>query len=208
MKKLLPLLFSLLMIIPGCINNQVIDDYYGEDINPGQPYSDFILVDQNNNSYSSENLEGKVVVIAFLFTNCPDICPIVSSHLAWLVTQLGDDVDSKVEIITITVDPWRDTPDILDSYTTKRNLSWTHLTSNTIDNTSRYPDLEKIWGDFGVGINVVEANGTSARHHGTIYEVDHSTGTIIVDKNGYQRVWWGDLEWIPELVLEDIQALM
>ena len=196
------------MIIPGCISDQVIDDYYGDDITPAQPYSDFILVDQNNNSYSSENLDGKVVVIAFLFTNCPDICPIVSAHLAWLVMQLGDDIGSKVEVITITVDPWRDTPAILDSYATKRNLSWTHLTSNTIDNTSGYPDLEKIWGDFGVGINVVEANGTSARHHGTIYEVDHSTGTIIVDKNGYQRVWWGDLEWIPELVLEDIQALI
>ncbi len=208
MRRIISVFIVLLIAIPGCLEEGESDIFYGDDINPKQPYSDFILVDQNNESFSSEDLHGKVVVIAFLFTNCPDICPIVSANLAWILSQLGDDVGTEVEILSITVDPWRDTPEVLQSYSTQRELNWTHLTSTNIDNSSSYPDLETIWGDFGVGISVVEANGSSARHHGTIYEVDHSTGTIILDREGNQRVWWGDLDWVPELVLEDIRSLM
>jgi protein SCO1/2 len=197
-----------MMVIPGCLSNTEIDDYYGDDINPPLAFQSFELVDQNNNSFSSESFAGKVVVIAFLFTNCPDICPIVSANLAYIAKELGTDYGTEVEILTITVDPWRDTWETLADYSEGRNLNWTHLTSNTIDENDQYPELEAVWGDFGVGLSVVEANGTSARHHPAAYEVDHSTGTIIIDRSGNQRIWWGDLDWAPELVLQDIRALM
>ena len=197
-----------MMVIPGCLSNTEIDDYYGDDINPPLAFQSFELVDQNNNSFSSESFAGKVVVIAFLFTNCPDICPIVSANLAYITKELGTDYGTEVEILSITVDPWRDTWETLADYSEGRNLNWTHLTSNTIDENDQYPELEAVWGDFGVGLNVVEANGTSARHHPLAYEVDHSTGTIIIDRSGNQRIWWGDLDWAPELVLQDIRALM
>jgi len=197
-----------MMVIPGCLSNTETDDYYGDDINPPLAFQSFELVDQNNNSYSSESFTGKVVVIAFLFTNCPDICPIISANLAYIAKELGTDYGTEVEILSITVDPWRDTWETLADYSEGRNLNWTHLTSNTIDENDQYPELEAVWGDFGVGFSVVEANGTSARHHPAAYEVDHSTGTIIIDRSGNQRIWWGDLDWVPELVLQDIRALM
>ena len=49
---------------------------------------------------------------------------------------------------------------------------------------------------------------TSARHHPDAYSVNHSTGTVLVDHRGLQQVWWGDNDWFPELVLEDIRMLI
>jgi len=48
----------------------------------------------------------------------------------------------------------------------------------------------------------------TVKHHPLAYWVDHTTGTIIVDKQMQQRVWWGDTDWNPELVLEDIEYLV
>ena len=49
---------------------------------------------------------------------------------------------------------------------------------------------------------------TSARHHPDAYSVNHSTGTVLIDHRGLQQVWWGDNDWFPELVLEDIRMLI
>ena len=50
--------------------------------------------------------------------------------------------------------------------------------------------------------------GTSARHHPLDYWVDHTTGTVMIDKNMQQRVWWGDTDWVPELFLDDLEILL
>ena len=114
----------------------------------------------------------------------------------------------NVTIMSITVDPWRDSPAVFAEYMVKMNLSWPHLTVNDTEN--EIGALENVWEDFGVGLQIVEngSNDTSARHHPMDYDVDHSTGTVLVDKNGMQRVWWADLDWMPELVLEDVRYLL
>tara|TARA_B100000212_G_scaffold73852_1_gene52113 strand:- start:346 stop:798 length:453 start_codon:yes stop_codon:yes gene_type:complete len=83
-------LFLVLMIIPssGCLSGE-IDDFYGEDISPPIPVDDFVLVDENGETVSMSDFEGKVVVVAFLFTRCPDICPVVSANLAFVEQELG-----------------------------------------------------------------------------------------------------------------------
>ena len=72
--------FLVLLIISssGCLSGEV-DDFYGEDISP-IPVDDFVLVDENGETVSMSDFEGKVVVVAFLFTRCPDICPVVSAN--------------------------------------------------------------------------------------------------------------------------------
>ena len=64
--------------------------FYGEEIKPEVSVEDFILLDENGEPYALSELEGKVIVIAFLFTRCPDICPIVSANLHYVAEQLGD----------------------------------------------------------------------------------------------------------------------
>ena len=51
------------------------------------------------------------------------------------------------------------------------------------------------------------STNSSARHHPDDYTVNHETGTILVDRFGYQRVWWGDNDWVLDLVLDDVRYL-
>lgn len=228
----------LILALPGCIGSEEPDVFYGEDINPPIPVSDFLLVDQDGENFSFSEYEGKVVVIAFLFTRCPDICPIVSANLDYLQMMLGEDYGETVEILSITVDPWTDNHTVLSEYSEQRGLEWPHL-------TGELDDLENVWLEFDVGLTTYDtdtdgdgvADGfdtcletpegeqvddrgcgvetqqegegdVSVKHHPLDYWVDHTTGTIIVDKQMNQRVWWGDMDWNVELALEDIMLLV
>ncbi|MEC8914405.1 MAG: SCO family protein, partial [Candidatus Thermoplasmatota archaeon] len=185
--------------------------------------------------------QGKVIVVAFLFTRCPDICPIVSANLDFVSEELGDKFGSEVAILSITVDPWADNSSVLSAYAEQRGLDWPHLTTSDPSDLS---ELEDVWRNFGVGLDVYNSDEDSdgvadgfdtcpgtpegesvdddgcgletqqpdgdvqVMHHPLTYWVDHTTGTIIVDKQMRQRVWWGDTDWNAELVLEDIYLLL
>ena len=226
-----------LLITPGCLSNGEIDEFYGEDINPPIAVNEFVLIDDKGEYVTMSQFEGQVVVVAFLFTRCPDICPVVSANLAFIAQELGELHGTSVQIITVTVDPWTDNSSVLGNYADVRGLSWPHLTGSV-------EDLEPVWMNFDVGLATydtdidndgvadgfdscpdtpegeeVDNNGCGkdtqqpdgevvTNHHPLDYWVDHTTGTIIVVKNMEQRVWWGDTDWNPELVLEDILSLV
>ena len=228
--------FSLL-ITPGCLSGEEVDEFYGEDINPPIAVDEFVLIDEKGEYVAMSQFEGQVVVVAFLFTRCPDICPVVSANLAFIAQELGELHGTSVQILTVTVDPWTDNSSVLGNYADVRGLSWPHLTGSV-------EDLEPVWLNFDVGLATyntdadndgvadgfdscsstpegeeVDNNGCGkdtqqpegevvTNHHPLDYWVDHTTGTIIVDKQMNQRVWWGDTDWNPELVLEDILSLV
>ena len=230
------LAFTLLMT-PGCLSNGEVDEFYGEDINPPITVNEFQLIDEKGEIVTMSQFEGQVVVVTFLFTRCPDICPVVSANLAFIAQELGDLHGTSVQILTVTVDPWTDNSSVLGNYADVRGLSWPHLTGSV-------EDLEPVWMNFDVGLATydtdvdddgvadgfdscpdtpegeeVDNNGCGkdtqqpdgeviTNHHPLDYWVDHTTGTIIVDKNMEQRVWWADTDWTPELVLEDILSLV
>ena len=226
-----------LLVTPGCLSNEEIDEFYGEDINPPITVNEFQLIDDKGEIVTMSQFEGQVVVVTFLFTRCPDICPVVSANLAFIAQELGDLHGTSVQILTVTVDPWTDNSSVLGNYADVRGLSWPHLTGSV-------EDLEPVWMNFDVGLATydtdvdddgvadgfdscpdtpegeeVDNNGCGkdtqqpdgeviTNHHPLDYWVDHTTGTIIVDKNMEQRVWWADTDWNPELVLEDILSLV
>ena len=78
----------------------------------------FMLTDQFNNKFDFSSTKGKVTLIYFGYTNCPDICPVVMSKFAYVKNELGDESE-KVEMIMITTDPNTDTPEILNEYIKK-----------------------------------------------------------------------------------------
>ena len=238
MSRKIALFVSLMLLLtPGCLSGGEIDEFYGEDINPPISVEEFVLIDENGEYFSMSQLEGKVVVVTFLFTRCPDICPVVSANLAFIAQELGEMHGTSVQIITVTVDPWTDNSSVLSSYADVRGLSWPHLTGSV-------EDLEPVWKNFDVGLATydtdvdndgvadgfdscpetpegeeVDNNGCGkdsqqpegevvTNHHPLDYWVDHTTGTIIVDKGMNQRIWWADTDWNPELVLEDILSLV
>ena len=231
------ILSFILIITPGCLSSGEIDEFYGDDINPPIEVERRELIDTNGDIVNLSQFEGQVVVVAFLFTRCPDICPVVSANLAFVAKELGDLHGTSVQIITITVDPWTDNSSVLGNYAEVRGLSWPHLTGS-------YDDLAPVWMNFDLRLEAykddldsdgvadifdscpetpegeeVDNNGCGkdtqqpegdvvTNHHPLDYWVEHTTGTIIVDKNMQQRVWWGDNDWNPELVLEDILSLV
>ena len=201
----------------GCLGGEtpIPDDFNGDDIYPTVAVESFELVNQDDITINSSIYENKVVVVVFMFTRCPDVCPIVSANVKWLYSQLGTEEQEQVEIISITVDPWVDDPNLLTLYRENMSLDWNHF-------TGELEQLEPVWGNFGVGLKTVssdeyganysnssDSENTSGRHHPELdYLVDHSTGTILVDKDGFQRVWWGDADWVPEFALQDVKKLV
>ena len=218
MKKIIiTLAMCMMFILPGCINsdNNTESIFHGDIISDARPISDFTLLTSDNTSYDfKENTEGKVTVIAFLFTNCYDICPVVTYNLRAIHETLNESQLDKIEFLTITVDPWRDNTTILEEWKQSTKSNWTHLTvSDTQQSSSEMSTLAQVWNDFDVGFKIEEnttESNTSGRHHPSSYDynIAHSTGTVLVDHEGNQRIWWGDYDWIIDLVKEDILNLV
>ena len=216
-KNTITLLLCMMFILPGCINsdNETENIFHGDIISDARPISDFTLLTSDNTSYDfKENTEGKVTVIAFLFTNCYDICPVVTYNLRAIHETLNESQLEKIEFLTITVDPWRDNTTILEEWKQSTKSNWTHLTvSDTQQSSSEMSTLAQVWNDFDVGFKIEEnttQSNTSGRHHPSSYDynIAHSTGTVLVDHEGNQRIWWGDYDWIIDLVKEDILNLV
>tara|TARA_Y100001935_G_C17214942_1_gene462085 strand:+ start:154 stop:795 length:642 start_codon:yes stop_codon:yes gene_type:complete len=206
-----------MFILPGCINseNDTQSIFHGDIITDARPISDFTLLTSDNMSYDfKQQTEGKVTVIAFLFTNCYDICPVVTYNLRAIHETLNQSQMDKIEFLTITVDPWRDNTTILEQWKQSTKSNWTHLTvSDTQQSSSEMSTLAQVWNDFDVGFKIEEnttESNTSGRHHPSSYDynIAHSTGTVLVDHEGNQRIWWGDYDWIIDLVKEDILNLV
>lgn len=216
-KTIITLAMCMMFILPGCINsdNETENIFHGDIISDARPISDFTLLTSDNTSYDfKENTEGKVTVIAFLFTNCYDICPVVTYNLRAIHETLNESQLEKIEFLTITVDPWRDNTTILEEWKQSTKSNWTHLTvSDTQQSSSEMSTLAQVWNDFDVGFKIEEnttQSNTSGRHHPSSYDynIAHSTGTVLVDHEGNQRIWWGDYDWIIDLVKEDILNLV
>ena len=216
-KTIITLAMCMMFILPGCINsdNDTESIFHGDIISDARPITDFTLLTSDNTSYDfKENTEGKVTVIAFLFTNCYDICPVVTYNLRAIHETLNESQLDKIEFLTITVDPWRDNTTILEEWKQSTKSNWTHLTvSDTQQSSSEMSTLAQVWNDFDVGFKIEEnttESNTSGRHHPSSYDynIAHSTGTVLVDHEGNQRIWWGDYDWIIDLVKEDILNLV
>ena len=214
-KKIFASIVMILFFIPGCTtpwNNEVVNDvkFNGADLVP-KDVIPFTLTNYDNSIFNMSDYEGKVVIVSFIFTECEDICPIITSYLKWVSEKLGDDYPNNVSILSITVDPWTDTPYKMSEYVELKNATWPHL--SIADINSELNGMEKIWENFDVGLKIIDNSTTndgnsSGRHHSLDYSVDHETATIIVDKSMQQRVMWGDYDWVPELVVEDVRTLL
>ena len=104
-KNLFAILMALCFVTSGCIGNEEVDIFYGEDISPSMPAEDFTLTDEEGNEFNFYDYEGDVVVVAFLFTRCPDVCPVVSANLAYVSQLLGDLYRTEVQICLLYTSP-------------------------------------------------------------------------------------------------------
>jgi len=220
-KKLISIVLIVTLLLPGCYEAAIEENkdvFFGIDIE-SKEVPMFTLITENNTEFNITEFEGKVVVISFVFTRCPDVCPVVVQSLKWLSQQFPDEYHSDLEILAITVDPWLDTPEAMGQWKENMSADWNFLSWDVDpDNDGTFnPEeigvMEEVWGAFGVGLQTYKAgeennSETNARHHPFEYFIDHTTSSFILDRNLKQRVEWMDLDWVPELVVEDVKVLL
>jgi len=137
---------------------------------------DFNLTDQNGDSVSLSDFEGKVVVVAFTYTHCPDVCLAVENNLDHVHENLGD-LSDDVVLISITIDPARDTVERYANWTTQNGFDWPHLTH------SNHMDLAQVWEDWNIVVDNDHIYSDHSNHgsHTSSGEMEHRLGVVFPD---------------------------
>lgn len=150
-------------------------EFLSTDISSVNFGKDFRLADHTGNMRTLSDFKGKVVVLFFGYTHCPDVCPATMANLAAAMEKLGPQAD-RVQVLFVTVDPERDTPAILQQYLSAFNPEFLGLSGN--------PQATKdVIKEFKIVAQ--KQAGESPGHH----TVDHSTGTYIFDTSGKLRLY-------------------
>jgi protein SCO1/2 len=145
------------------------------DITGAEYARDFNLTDHNGQPRSIKDFAGKVVVVFFGFTQCPDVCPTALAELAEVKRALGKDGD-KLQGIFVTVDPERDTPEVLKGYMTNFDPTFLALRGTP-------EQLAAMAKDYKVYYKKVDGKTP------TSYTMDHSAGSFIYDTQGRIRLY-------------------
>ena len=156
------------------------------------PVPDFKLKDQNGKLFDFGKARGKLVLVTFIFTTCPDVCPLLTAHFAAIQRALDARKIHDYLLLSITTDPETDTSSKLRDYADRYKADfsrWSFLTGSRAE-------LAKVWRDFGV--NVVKNQSG---------QVQHTTFTTLVDRHSERRIdYYGD-KWREKEVLQDMEWL-
>ena len=152
----------------------------------------FALIDQAGQKFNFKPASGKVVLVTFVYTTCPDVCPLFSAHFAAIQRALDEERREDYLLLSISTDPKRDTPAKLQAYAKafKADVKHWHFL------TGSQKDLAEVWKIFGV----------SVKDHGN-GQIQHTNLTTLIDAKGIRRVdYYGD-KWLVKEVLKDIKWL-
>ena len=169
---------------PKCLNTDVTGADFGKALS---------LSDQDSKPRTLADFQGKIVVLFFGYTQCPDVCPTTLAEMSKVIKDLGPD-GTKVQVLFVTVDPVRDTKALLKQYVTAFNPTFIGL-SGDADATVRAAKEFKVY----VQHHAPKKDGN--------YTVDHSAGTFILDQQGRLRLF-AQHGAGPEKLLGDIRTLL
>ena len=157
------------------------------------PAPDFTLTSQDGAPVTLSDFRGKAVAVTFIFTRCIDTCPVLTPMMSFVQDRLGDDFGKKIVFISVTVDPERDTPQVLRDYAQAfgANLSGWFFVTGTSDVIR---DVTRRYGVFAAKA----ADGN----------VDHSFLTSIIDPHGILRVQYLGVRFDPEEFRHDLLSLV
>jgi protein SCO1 len=157
------------------------------------PAPEFALTSQDGSEVKLADLRGKVVAVTFIFTRCTDTCPILTPMMSFVQDRLGSDFGTKIAFVSITVDPERDTPEVLKEYGEAFGANftgWFFLTGSP----SAIVHVVRRYGVFAAKAE----NGN----------VDHTFLTSIIDPRGVLRVQYLGVRFDPEEFRVDLLSLV
>jgi protein SCO1/2 len=164
------------------------------DITGADYAKDFALTGHDGKPRTLADFKGKVVLFFFGFTNCPDYCPTALASYKKVLQLLGSDA-SRVQLVFFTLDPERDTPDVLKQYVTGFDPSFLGLYTD-VAATAKTAQSFRIFFEK----QAVDA-GTGA------YNVDHTVGTYVFDPQGRLRLFFSS-GMAPEKIVQDVRNLL
>ena len=154
---------------------------------------DFRLTDHNGQDRTLADFRGKVVAVFFGYIHCPDVCPTTLSDFALALKQMGP-LAGRVQVIFVTVDPQRDTPDVLKQFVPAFDPGFLGMATDA-------ESLRQLAKEYKV---VYQKTSVKAADD---YLIDHSAGTYIYDPQGNLRLLmpYGST---PDAIAKDLTALL
>ena len=157
------------------------------------PAPEFTLTSQDDTQVGLRDFRGKVVAVTFIYTSCPDTCPMLTAKMAQVQDELGPVFGPKIAFISITVDPERDTPEVLKQYAQMFSVKldgWAFLTGSPAA-------IQEVTHRYGVFV-AKAADGS----------VDHTALTSLIDARGRLRVQYLGVRFDPEEFRRDLLSLL
>lgn len=166
------ILIALVFFISACEEPKLPSPFHASEVGARFAGADFKLTDHNGRPRTLRDFRGKVVVLFFGYMHCPDVCPTTMADLAQVMGKLGHDSD-RVQVLFVTVDPERDTPELLAQYV-----------------PAFHPSFMGLYGDAQSTAEVAKAFNVMYQKQPTTagYNVDHSAGTFLIDPSGRVRL--------------------
>jgi protein SCO1/2 len=191
MRKILVMLLAFGLLLSGC--SEKPPAFTNTDVTGLEYAKDFSLKDFNGKLRSLADFKGKAVIVFFGYTQCPDVCPTTMTDLAAAMKQLGPLAD-KVQVIFITVDPERDTPQLLSKYVPAFDKRFLGLSGDAAATA-------KVATDFKVFYQKVPGKEPGS------YSMDHSAGLYVYDQQGRIRLFARSGEG-PDSLVHDLKILL
>ncbi|WP_335871991.1 SCO family protein [Bacillus sp. 2205SS5-2] len=189
-KKISIITIACLFFLAGCSNGDFHPDMK-------KTINDFSVTDQNGEAFKREDLNGKVTLSDFIFTNCTTVCPPMTFNMAKIQDMLVKDDVTNFQIASFSVDPAVDSPDILKEYISKYDAnedSWRLLTG-----------YDQAW----VSQLALESFQTIVQDDPESDQVIHATRFYLIDQNGtIVKSYRGDDEVEFDLIVSDVKQLI
>jgi len=185
------MLFLLVLMLAGCERTAPAPRFHASDVTGKYPAADFHLTDHNGKPRSLGDFRGKVVVMFFGYTHCPDVCPTTLAGLAQTMRLLGKDAN-RVQVLFVTIDPERDTRELLAKFVPAFD-----------------PSFLGLYGDVQATAEAARNFRVDYQKHMTKsgYTMDHSTFSYLIDTEGKLRLLAGDRE-PADWLAQDIRLLL
>ncbi|MGF1671250.1 MAG: SCO family protein [Balneolaceae bacterium] len=181
-----------LILAAGCSRLSVKDNISGESYN---------LINQNGEQVTfPDDFKGKYIILGYVYTKCPDICPMITYNMRDVQRELSDEKD--VHFISISFDPSRDTPEILAQYAKNYRINVDNWTLLTGDRST----IDKLLNRLEIAVVKTPTRFTDSGE--AIYFLDHTDRVSFVDNEGNIRRNYYGSELNSEEVVSDIKTLL
>lgn len=167
---------------------------YGGVLDPAPSANDFTLTRHDGSQFELTQYRGKIVLLFFGYTSCPDVCPTTMAELRQAISELKEEDAAQVQVVFVAVDPDRDTPARIQEYAS-------HFSPSFIGLSGSMEELQVVWDAYGVYREVEKTDSAVG------YLVSHTARIYLIDKAGILRLTYA-FGTTPDTIAHDLKILV